>query len=318
MRFKLELTRLQKIGIILSLLWAIGMGLKFHYDTIDRAQKSGDFVYNLCQDGKLYDRNNTENCDIERAKMITLGMEGDLVNSLLIALAPLPLFWITGFIIYYLWKIQIAGFQNVVQWPTLNKKKKTWVVFCFVFSFFVLLCCLVIYLRLIQERRVPVSLGLSVQVIPVGNDYVYATGTWTMLGLIDDTIMHPLQRSEIVCRKQTGECHESKAYVQDGLLGIDTKNYEIISWTSSSIVMKNELACGTELYTIDLNTKAVTGAGHLTNQNNPECQSTWGIKRATQRTEWKLQMEDGRKVWQEELKKASPYLLRLIQSFFGN
>jgi hypothetical protein len=294
------------------------MGLSTHYDTVNRAKNLGDFSYHLCQDTKLYNPNDLEDCDAERDEMIKLSTAGGIGNSLFVALTPLPLFWMFGFIILHFWRIQVVGFRNTVQWSTLNKRKKAWVGWCFIFSFFALLIALMSYLILIQEYRVPVSLGSRVMVTPVGNDYVAVKGTWTMEGLFNDTIMNPLQSSEIVCRKETGWCHESKAYVSDRHLGVETEDYVIVSWTTSSVVMKNELPCATELYTIDLNTKSVSGAGHYTNQNDANCKATWGAKRSNRREEWKLRMRDGFDVWQEEQKKARPYLMRLIQSLFGN
>ena len=313
----MRLSKAQRIGIVLSILWAVGMGIYTHDDTVDRANKSAEWAAGMCQDGKNLNPNNPDNCDVKRAEMFKAGMEGDLGNSLVVAFGPLPFFWMVGFVLYYLWKIQVVGYRVIVQWSTLNRKKRAWVVWCFVFSFLVLLSCLISYLILIQDSRVPVSLGMGMNVFPEGSDYVYVEGTWTRPDLTNDSIAFPLQKSKIVCRKETGHCDEAKAYVFNGLLAVDTESYDIVSWTPAAIHMRNEKMCAIEEFTIDIATKTVSGYGHQINKNDPSCRVTWGIK-SKDPEEWQYQMVDGYKVWTEQHKNARPYLLRLIQSFFGN
>jgi hypothetical protein len=49
--------------------------------------------------------------------------------------------------------------------------------------------------------------------------------------------------------------------------------YDIQSWTPDAIVLRRDFPCAIELFTIDLNTKAVSGAGHRINENDLFCKS---------------------------------------------
>jgi len=72
--------------------------------------------------------------------------------------------------------------------------------------------------------------------------------------------------------------------------------------------------CASEVFTVDLNTKAVSGAGHLVNENDLACKSPL----AHSKQSWSYQLVNGSKVYWELRQKARPLPLRLIQTLFGN
>jgi hypothetical protein len=47
----------------------------------------------------------------------------------------------------------------------------------------------------------------------------------------------------------------------------DLVEYDVESWNEASIVLRNDSLCVSEVFTIDLNTKAVSGAGHPINDS---------------------------------------------------
>ncbi len=90
-------------------------------------------------------------------------------------------------------------------------------------------------------------------------------------------------------------------------------DYDIQSWTPAAIVLRRDFLCGTELFTIDLNTKVVSGAGHRTHENERGCKINQNDK-----TNWSYQLSNGFKIYWGLRQKARPMMLRGIQSIFGN
>jgi hypothetical protein len=67
------------------------------------------------------------------------------------------------------------------------------------------------------------------------------------------------------------------------------------------------------VFTIDLTTKSVSGAGHPTNNDSDYCKLYGGKEES-----WKYQLSNGFNIYWEERRKARPLPLRLFQAFFGN
>ncbi len=142
-----------------------------------------------------------------------------------------------------------------------------------------------------------------------------AEGTWTQSGSTEgSSLANPLQTSRIECNKVENRCTEARASIADNVLTFpDLIEYDVESWTATAIVLRNNFPCTTELFTIDLNTKAVSGAGHSINNDGVFCK-VYGSKEES----WKYQLSNGFNVYWEQRKKARPLPLRLIQTFFGN
>jgi hypothetical protein len=305
------------IGIILSLMWALGAGIHTHNADIKTAENFAKMVYITCTNKKLIDHNNDLSvCEQKRSESIVswLKILDSTTNALSAALIPIPFGWLAGFILLSTIRAQIAGFRAVVQWPTLSKWKKAFVTFCVFSGLATVLFGVTVILNLYVDSKVPVSLFPSVDVIPTGEDFVIVNGTWTRTDLVDDSIANPLQSSHIECNRQERKCIEAVAAVDGNvLLAPELKNYEIVSWTPASIVFKNEDTCSRELFTIDLNTHTVSGAGRLINQNSTFCKLNFKSKE-----EWTFALSSGFKIYWDLRQKARPYPLRVIHSLFGN
>ena len=298
------------------MIWAIGAALHARRNDKERAEHSAKWSYKICTDTKAL-RNDTDlsSCDAERAKTRALWMEGSLMGVLLVALGPLPFFWLSAFILLYFYRAQVVGFRAVVPWAELLVARKTFVVFCVLFSAAVLSTGAIFVMSLYVDTQVPVSMSTFLDVIQSGDGFVSASGTWTRTDLngVDDSIASPLQTSKINCNKKERRCTKALASVSGNTLMTDVVDYDIQSWTSNAIVMRRDYPCSVELFTIDLNTRSVSGAGHRTNDNQPLCKTS-----KTAKADWTYQLAKGFDVYWNLRQKARPVPLRIIQSFFGN
>ena len=84
-------------------------------------------------------------------------------------------------------------------------------------------------------------------------------------------------------------------------------------WMAAAIVLRLDAPCATEVFTIDLNTKSVSGAGHSINKDGADGKIYGGKEES-----WSYQLSNGFNVYWEQRKKARPLPLRLIQTVFGN
>jgi hypothetical protein len=151
-------------------------------------------------------------------------------------------------------------------------------------------------------------------VIKTGDDLVQVRGTWTRHGRSEKSEMgYPLQTSTIECYRTVRRCTEARASVSGNLLSSELVEYEVQSWTKESIVLRNDGMCFEEIYTIDLNTKVVSGAGRRVNGAEDYCKLS-----PSDETEWSYRMEKGFPVYWDIKMKARPAMLKIIQSFFGN
>lgn len=315
----MRLGRWQALAVALSIVWAVGAWLHEHNANLDAANSFASLTYKNCTNKKLLTHDSDlSTCESEREQAITTWLTEDTnstADEAMAALAPIPFLWLGGFILLFVIRAQIAGFGAVIQWSSLNLWKKGMVAGCALASFALLIFSSVAILNLYVDTLVPVSLPPFVNVIPAGTDVVTAEGTWMRTDLRDDTILNPLQFSRIECRRREGQCIEASAYVTGSapgaVLGADLNVFEIKSWTLNAIVFVDEGLCSTQVYTIDLNTKAVSGAGHLTNQETNFCKMGFKGKDT-----WTLLLSNGFNVYWELRRKARPLPLRLVQTFF--
>ncbi|MET3109475.1 hypothetical protein AAKU58_004332 [Oxalobacteraceae bacterium GrIS 1.18] len=163
--------------------------------------------------------------------------------------------------------------------------------------------------------RMPVALSPFLDVIKTGNDMVRASGTWTRHGATEGSAMgYPLQTSTIDCYRPENRCVEARASVAGNVLTSEVVQHEVQSWTDAAIVIKDTELCVEEVYTIDLNTKSVSGAGRRINSDTPYCKLSPASKAEG---EWTYRMENGFPVYWDIRRKARPWPLRVIQSLFG-
>ena len=169
-------------------------------------------------------------------------------------------------------------------------------------------------MNLYVDTEVPVALSPFMDVMKTGDDMVRVKGTWTRQGRTEKSAMgYPSQTSTIDCNRPERRCTEARASVSGNVLTSELVEYDVRSWTKESIVLKNDGLCAEETYTIDLNTKAVSGAGRRVNSDKDYCKLS-----PSDETEWSYRMETGFPVYWDMRMKARLAALRILQSFFGN
>jgi len=307
------LNRWQWAGIFLSILWIVAAGSHVHNSELEDAKGLANLSYKDCTNKKLLEQNNDfSSCELERQQNIDKWLKDDnrAESVAFWALAPLPFGWLASFILLYVVRAQIAGFRAVVPWARLSLKKRLFVGFCSFASFVAVLLGAAVAMNLYVDTKIPVSLSLFKHVNKLGGDFVTVDGTWTRPDRTDDPITNPLQASKIECSKQERQCVEAKAYVSGNLLVSDLAKYSIRSWTADSVIFVDEDECSETVYTIDLNTKNVSGAGHLTNQESISCKMDF-------KPNWSLLLTNGFNVYWQERQKARPAFLKMIQAAFG-
>lgn len=313
----MRLSRWVKIGIFLSVAWAIGAAVYTHDAAVESANHSAQFSYDVCAYTKRAEHStDLSSCTAERSKTYATWMESSNTNAVIMALAPIPCAWLAVFILVYVVRAQIAGFRAVVPWKALTRPNKALVVFCCACTALVLLGCIVTLLNGYVDRKVPVGIAGLMDFQKTGNDFLTVTGTWTRTDLTDDSIAAPLQTSKIECDRATNQCLEAVASVSETTLMTDLVRYDIQSWTPDAIVLRKDDLCATEVFTIDLNTKAVTGAGHKTNEKTEYCAPN--PLSGAGKESWTYELANGFKVYWGLRQQARPMPLRVFESLFGN
>jgi hypothetical protein len=304
----------QRLGIVLSIIWALSAAIYVRHADVERAETFGKINYEVCLDSKsLAHDNDLASCEQEREKEVAVWLKGSWLGSVaFMALVPIPLGWLAAFILIYFGRAQVIGFRAVVPWATLTLPKKAFVAFSVLSSLAVVLFGILVVLNLYVDTQVPVALAFLK--VMTGNDMVTAEGTWTRSGLTKGSAMgYPLQTSRIQCYRQERRCTEARAYVANNELFSELVEYNVESWSPTTIVLRNDALCATEVFTIDLNTKSVNGSGHLFNKDSKFCK-----RYAGKEEHWNYRLSDGFEVYWAERQKARPLPLRLIHTFFGN
>lgn len=305
------------LGIVISILWAVAA---WHHSSESQLASANSFAalaYKDCTNQKLlaHDTDSTS-CETSRKASVQKWLReggGFTANNALIAFVPIPFIWLAGFILIYIGRIQIAGVHKVLAWREQNVFKKLFTVFCGLCVVVAIVFAVTSILLLDVSRKVPASLPSGVTVFDSGG-FVSATGTWVRTDLTDDTIANPIQTSEIDCYRSQGQCIQSTAYVSDGgLLGTEMDTFTVQKWTPDVVVYADVRACATTVYTIDLDTKVVSGAGSLTNQDSTPCKMNFESK-----DRWSLLLSNGFGVYWKFHQEARPWFLRTIQGLFGN
>jgi hypothetical protein len=305
----------QRLGVVLSVVWVVGAAIHTHNADVERAEDFAKLSYKVCTDARLLAHDSDlSNCIRKRAESLQTSMSGSNANVAIVALVPIPFGWLAAFILLYAGRAQVVGFRAVVPWRILSLPRKTFVAFCALTSLAAAFLALAWILNLYTDLQVPVALSPFKGVIRTGENWVTVEGTWTRSGVAAGSSMgYPLQTSRIECNKEGRRCTEARAYVSENLLESDLVEYEVESWTAASIVLTKGDLCTAEVFTIDLNTEAVSGAGHRINKDNEFCKTY-----ASTEERWTYQLSNGFAVYWEQRQKARPLPLRIIQTLFGN
>ena len=293
-----------------SIAWAVGAAIYQRNADVARAQDFVDWAYEVCINAK----DPAVNCSRQREKSWEVWTKGSWGNVAFASLAPIPLGWIAAYIMIAISRGALIGFRAIVPWATMSLWRRVKAVSGVLIVLVVVMFGGAFVLNLYVDTRVPVSLSPGALATEVGNDLVSAKGTWTREGVTESSkIAFPLQTSRIMCYREERRCLVATAVVGFGnMLDADLQQYEIESWSDTTIVFTDDGLCTATVYTIDRKTKSVNGVGHRLNESY--CKSSL----ATTEESWSLHLTDGFKVYWDERRKARPLPLRLIQTLFGN
>lgn len=322
-----RLSAWQRSGLVLSIIWAIGVGTFTYRSALSSAKSQAEFVYQICVHNQAVSHDSASfNCDAERKKSFTDNMKHAQENALFVAIAPIPLLWLAGLVLIYLFRAQIIGLRALIPWKTLKLHERCFVLFCGSISLLAILVGLLIVLDLYVDIKVPVALGPKT--VSASDQFTTAVGTWTRSGDkgSDSDMVWPLQTSSIACNKAAGTCIEARAYLIGGnqlsLLGVEMNQYEIESWTTTSITFRQPGTpsdCFSEVFTIDLRTESVSGKGYRTypppTRDCKAFETTYSGKPAESR--WYYRLSDGSEVYWKLRAKARPLPLRVIAALFA-
>jgi hypothetical protein len=316
-----RINKWQFIGLLLSLSWLVGSLLYEYNSFTTAATKFSDWGYSICTKnlelGKVTD---LTSCNLEKQKKFDLYMNGAWSNAFFLALFPLPFFWIYGFIVLNVSRAFSIGSKVIFNLDGFTKLKKSIYYFSYGFCYLTLFFFVVAAMNLYVTSKVPVSLGYEASVT-VTDGYVTAEGTWTTNKLKDNssTILFPQQTSKIVCRLEKRECIESRAIVSttgdSPYLMSDLIEYDIKSWSKDSIVFVKSGICYDEIYTLDLNSKTVNGVEKFSNH---AASNSYCVKPSSSHVNTTYRLDNGYAVYTRLKREASPWLLKVIFSIFGN
>ena len=315
----MTLNKWHRTGIVLSVLWAAGAWFYQHNADLKRVSDSGAWSYRICTDTQeLKHISNPAECEAKRKETEAISAKDNTGSALIIALCPIPFYWLTAYILIYFVRAQIVGLRAVVPWRTLTRLRKCFVAICVAFAGTVLFIAAVTVTNLYVDSKVPVSLGPELMVTEGGDGFVEATGTWitdnVQWGSVN-TGTNPLQTSRIICRRDGGRCVEARAYIYNSTLFADATEYEIESWAANQVGFKNEELCYTEHFKMNIATQSVEGYGVFDKPTNDLCKQNaakWDGK------PWSFRMRPGFEVYWSLHQAARPYLLRVVHALFGN
>ena len=87
----MKLSKVQWIGVALSILWAAGAGTYTHKADVERANDFAGFAYKVCSHTKAVDGDaDMSSCNSKRVDSVALFMRGSSGNVALAALVPIP------------------------------------------------------------------------------------------------------------------------------------------------------------------------------------------------------------------------------------
>ncbi|MDP1927354.1 MAG: hypothetical protein Q8K62_02475 [Thiobacillus sp.] len=102
----MKLNRLQRIGIVISILWAVGAAYHERSSEMETGQHFLDLSYQICIESK---KSTLDGCLVEMNKSFDIWMKPNWGNIGFIALAPIPLGWLLVFITIRVYRWVKAG-----------------------------------------------------------------------------------------------------------------------------------------------------------------------------------------------------------------
>lgn len=310
----MNLSRIQLAGIALTIVWIIGFTYSTFTERQSEAKRYSEVTYKSCVETNATAAiTEQKNCEKDRDETFAIFTSGSLSTPLTIASVMVPIGWFAGTLLVYLYRITIAGYRSVVDWQTLTRPKKAFVVFMITGAIISALFSILAMAVLSIDSKVPVSLGYKTNIYAL-YDAVVAEGTWTVVGGKSDT---PLQHSKIRCYRTTKDCYEAKASVQTthgAFLTVDILRYDVVTWTNTTIIYVDRNICYDDIYTIDLISKTVNG---VTRASPDAARNKCKPSSASDGISKQYRLADGFEVHQSLRREASPWLVRVFASLLG-
>jgi len=310
----------QIIGLCLSLLWII-FSLFYEYNsTSNSANKFSDWSYSVCvKNLEIKKITDLTSCNIKKQENYSLFMKNIWTNAFVLAILPLPFLWLYSFILLKIARAFAVGSKVVFNLNGFSKIKKSFYYFCYGFCSLTVFFIVLVFMNLYADSKVPAQFGYE-KSITVLDGYVTAEGTWTSDKFVDKSskILFPQQTSKIVCQLDKKQCLESRAIIShtgNPYLMADLIEYDIKSWTKDSIIFVTSAICYDEIYTLDLNSKTINGVEKFANH---AANDTYCTKPIASHVNTTFRLENGYDVYTKLKREASPWLLKVIFSIFGN
>lgn len=103
----------QRIGIVLSIVWALGAAIYQRSADVERASDHAELSYRLCAEDNV--RKNVldnSNCMLELNKNMAIWLEGSWANVAFVSLVPIPLGWLVVYVIIKIYRWVNVGFKR--------------------------------------------------------------------------------------------------------------------------------------------------------------------------------------------------------------
>jgi len=310
------------LAIIFSIIW-ISSTIFSEYEKRDTsASDFSESVYARClSEGGSKEPSLADSCREKRAEDYKVMMGGVWENALFFAFFPIPFLWIYGFFLIKLFQCISVGSKVVLNFGEFSKIKRSLYYFCMGFTFLSFLFLGLVFMNIYVGFKVPAQFGFA-RSVTLMDGYVTAEGTWVIDNVAGDpraSILFPQQTSKIVCKLSSRDCLESRAIIShtsgSPYLLSDLIEYDIRSWDANTIVFFKEGICSEEVYTLDMNSKTINGVEKFINNASKKdfCKSPPSGHRFNT-----FVLENGYTVHKNLTREASPWLLKVVFSLFGN
>ena len=98
----MRLNRWVWIGVLLSIIWAVGAAVNAHKSDIERANNWVKLSYDTCTSSKEMNHDaDLSSCEAERKTTFKTWMDGSNTNAAIVALGPIPFAWFAVFLLSY-------------------------------------------------------------------------------------------------------------------------------------------------------------------------------------------------------------------------
>ena len=103
----------QRVGIVVSIVWAIGAAIYQRNADLENAQFAANLTYRVCTENKTLKQDfDFKSCLREVEKTSAIWLDGSWSNVAFISLAPIPLGWLVVYMLIRIYQWVKAGFNK--------------------------------------------------------------------------------------------------------------------------------------------------------------------------------------------------------------